>query len=395
MTEKKKRSVLFVAHHLTIGGVQKSLVSALNAIDYEENDVTLYLRKDRRDLLPYINPNVKVLVNQDPHHYYRTPKGVFYQLGIALAKLTGSGKREQRLKEKLTDYLLRRQMEYERATYFSRGTYDVAIAYVQGYVTKFVAQYVPAKKKIAFYQVSTDENHRIHERAFPYFDKIVVEHPDIKEALAGWYKGSLNPEAIVVLANFVDVDLLEKQGKEKAISQKENCVSICSCGRFSPVKGFDLAVKAAEILRQRGCQFVWYLVGDGPERGNIEKMIRASQLQDQVKLAGMQKNPYPYIANCDIYVQPSKEEAHSIAILEAQLLARPMVITKTVGGCTMVKDQVDGLLTEIDAQALANGIERLLEQPQLRERFHRELSKIDRTAEKNRYQKEWAALLEA
>ena len=75
-----KKNVLFVAHHLTIGGVQKSLVSALNYIDYESNNVTLYIRKNRIDLLPYINDNVKIIANNDRHHYYRYPYAVLLQL---------------------------------------------------------------------------------------------------------------------------------------------------------------------------------------------------------------------------------------------------------------------------------------------------------------------------
>ena len=53
-----KRKVLIVIHQLNIGGAQKALISALNAIDYTENDVTLYVRKNRLDLLPFVNKNV-------------------------------------------------------------------------------------------------------------------------------------------------------------------------------------------------------------------------------------------------------------------------------------------------------------------------------------------------
>ena len=82
-----KKNVLFVAHHLTIGGVQKSLVSALNCVDYENNNVTLYIRKNRLDLLPFINKNVKVVINQDKRHYYRFPRSLYLQTIIKLKTL--------------------------------------------------------------------------------------------------------------------------------------------------------------------------------------------------------------------------------------------------------------------------------------------------------------------
>ncbi len=391
----QKRNVLFVAHHLTVGGVQKSLVSALNAIDYESNNVTLYLRKNRTDLLPYINRNVKVIINDDTRHYYRTPRAILYQFSCLLARLLHNKSLEQKRKDGLADYIRKRQMEYEYASFFADSSYDIAISYVQGVTTEFVSQYVSAKKKVTFYQVSTDEAHDIHERTLPCFDQIVVEHAEIKNSLSEWYRGIVDPNRIFILENYVDVDLLRRQGSEFTIERVGNRPIICSCGRFAGIKGFDLAVNAARILRQRGHEFLWYVVGDGPERPNIEKIISDYRLQDCVKLTGMLTNPYPYIMGCDIYVQPSKEEGLSIAMLEALLLERPMVTTKTVGGCTMVVDGQNGVLTEINAESLADGIERLLKESQLRERIQNELKQNDYSEARRKYQRDWAALLEA
>ena len=65
-----KKKLLIVAHHMTIGGVQKSLISALKALDYNKYDVTLYLRKNRTDLLPFIDERVNIIINTDPNRYY-------------------------------------------------------------------------------------------------------------------------------------------------------------------------------------------------------------------------------------------------------------------------------------------------------------------------------------
>ena len=66
----KKKKLLLVIHHLTIGGIQKSLVSALNAIDYDKYDVTLYVRKNRTDLLEFINKKTEVIVNTNTTEKY-------------------------------------------------------------------------------------------------------------------------------------------------------------------------------------------------------------------------------------------------------------------------------------------------------------------------------------
>ena len=75
-----KKKLLIVAHHLTIGGVQKSLISALPTLDYEKYDITLYLRKNRTTLLPYVDKRVNVIINDDKTKYYRKPYSVFLQI---------------------------------------------------------------------------------------------------------------------------------------------------------------------------------------------------------------------------------------------------------------------------------------------------------------------------
>ena len=70
----EKRKVFIAIHQLNIGGAQKALISALNAIDYSENEVTLYVRKNRLDLLPQVNCDVSnIIINKDNTRYYRKP----------------------------------------------------------------------------------------------------------------------------------------------------------------------------------------------------------------------------------------------------------------------------------------------------------------------------------
>ena len=149
-----KRRVLIVVHQLNVGGVQKALLSALNAIDYERNDVTLYVRKNRLDLLSSVNQNVtKVLVNDDAMHYYRKPYSVLLLLLSLIGKMFG--KKDNVFHQKLTKYILQKQYEYEQNHYFSDGgKFDVGVSYIQGYTTQFVAEYIQADKKVMFFHVS-------------------------------------------------------------------------------------------------------------------------------------------------------------------------------------------------------------------------------------------------
>ena len=107
----------------------------------------------------------------------------------------------------------------------------------------------------------------------------------------------------------------------------------------------------------------------------------------------MQENPYPYIKNCDIYVQPSYEEAHPLSVIEAQILQRPVVSTRTAGGQSLVRDGINGILTDITAQSLAEGIIKLSTDKDVREKMRKNLKTIDYAAKDKEFKEKWALLL--
>ena len=387
-----KKRILFVAHHLTIGGVQKSLVSALSAVDYDKYEVGLYVRKNRLDVLPFIDKRVKVIINDDKTHYYRHPKIVWYSAMEKVFSIIKKPEKARTVKQKSAVYIRDAQMEYEKERFFSGIEYDVAVAYVQGVTALFVDRCVNAAKKIVFYQGSVDESHEIHEKVFPHYDLIAVEHGDIKKLLCGWYSGI--EDKIRVVENYTDYTLIRRLGEEETVPKDENGVTLCTCSRFSPEKGIDLAAEAAAVLKERGVRFRWYLVGDGPERGKVEAIVKERGLEDCVVLAGMRKNPYVYMRACDIYVQPSRNEALSISMLESQIMCAPMVSTRTAGGLAMVREGVNGTLADIDPVSLADAIERLANDRQTLGKMRAYLESLDYSAEEKRYKEDWKRLLE-
>lgn len=387
----KKKKVLIVVHHLTIGGVQKSVVSALHAMDYDKYDITLYLQKNRTVLLPYIDKRVKVIVNNDKRHYYRLMYSILLQIIIAVLTFFNKEEQAEKHRKKLSDYIRCKMMSNEQKEYFKNDNYDVAVAYNGGVEALFVSEYISANCKIACFQSSTIEYSDFQYTILPKFDRIVVEDKCIEDMLT---ENIPNLDGkITVIANYVDVDFIEEQSREKDINVPGDKIVICSVGRQAYVKGFDLAVEAAGILKAQGIDFIWYLVGDGPETENIKKIIRENGLDNEVIMAGMQINPYTYIKKCDIFVQPSREEAMSIAALESQVLNKPLVTTKTVGGMNICKDGETGIMTDISAEGLANGIARLIADPELCHKISENLSKIDYDIEKERYKNQWNRVL--
>lgn len=387
-----KKQLLIVAHHLTIGGVQKSLISALKAIDYDKYDVTLYLRKNRTELLQFVDERVGVIINKDPNRYYRKPFALVLQLRMMLAKLIGKKDKAKALNDILEEKIRQKAMEYERRTYFASAHYDVAVAYVQGYVALFVDRCVDADKKIIFYHTSTNDTPEIHNAVFKNYTAVAALHSQQKALIEEWYpetKGKIR-----IVENYTDKEMLVSQSKEISLPETDKTV-ICSCGRFAPVKGFDLAVNAAKMLKESGIDFIWYFVGDGPERGKLEGMIAAYGLNDCIVITGMQKNPYPYMAACDIYVQPSYEEAMPVTILEAHRLGRPVISTATVGGKKLVENDKNGVVCEISAESLAESITAMLGDKERYSAIINNLKATDYSQEFEKYKEQWQALLDS
>ncbi len=386
-----KQKLLIVAHHMTIGGVQKSLVTASKALDYDKYDVTLYLRKNRTELLPFVDKRIHVIINKDPNHYYRKPYAVILQFKALVAKLFGKKNTANKFNDSLEEKIREDAMKYEMKTYFGNTHYDIAVAYVQGYVALFVDKCINADKKIIFYHTSTNDNPEIHNAVIPDYTTVAALHEQLKALIEEWYPDSKGK--IKIVENYTDKELITEQSKEFSIPGTEKTV-LCSCGRFAPVKGFDLAVNSAKNLRENNVDFIWYFVGDGPERNNLEKKISEYGLENNIVITGMQKNPYPYMAGCDIYVQPSYEESLGLTMLEAHRLGKPVITTATVGGCKLVENGKNGLICEINPDAIAESVINLIDDKEKYNDIINNLKSTDYSHEFEKYKEQWNALLE-
>lgn len=387
-----KRKLFIAIHQLNLGGAQKALISALNAIDYSKNDVTLYVRKERLDLLPQVNRNIsQIIVNRDNTKYYRKPYTVFLYIFSRINNLLKRSNEE--IEKKTTQYIVKKQIHYEKRHYFSQNiTYDVAISYIQGYTAKSVAQNIHAKRKVMFYHDSTDSMHELHCEVMKEYNKIYCVSKGAQEAVRGFYPQFA--DRIGCLENYVDAEAVRYKAKQFVPDYPKDKLILCTCGRITSVKGFDLAVGAAEILKKNGLSFKWYFVGDGADREKIEQLIVEKNLSNEIKITGLKDNPYPYIVYCDIYVQPSYEEAHPLSIIEAQILQKPIVSTATVGGKSIINDGINGIIAEICSESLAEKIQLLNSNKELQKSIVNNLAKVNYSKDYQRFRNDWKKLLE-
>jgi glycosyltransferase involved in cell wall biosynthesis len=132
-------------------------------------------------------------------------------------------------------------------------------------------------------------------------------------------------------------------------------LKILTIGRLVYQKGIDYAVNAALILKNLGLVFKWYIIGSGSEYNKLFRMVLKYRLSNDFIFLGNIKNPYPYLKHCDIYVQPSRYEGKSIALEEAKILKKPIIITKFPTALDQFNLK-NALFSEINAEDLASKI---------------------------------------
>ena len=144
---------------------------------------------------------------------------------------------------------------------------------------------------------------------------------------------------------------------------------IAACGGIIFLKGVDLWLEAAVLLRtrfpNRKLKFLWIGGSDYQLQTmygqSIQRSIIRYSLQDHVIITGNIQEVYPYDALCDIYVQPSRDDAFPLATCEAMALAKPVVAFPQGVALEDYAKHAMVIVDQVNAQALANGISQLIE----------------------------------
>ena len=149
---------------------------------------------------------------------------------------------------------------------------------------------------------------------------------------------------------------------------------LLSVGRLCEKKGFPYLLQACQILKQKGCQFHCKIVGYGPMKEELEKLIETLEIGDIVSLVGQlaQDEVIKLYAKADIFALPCKitdegdRDGIPNVLIEAMAMEVPVVSTDISGISELIEHKVNGILIpEKDPKALADELEQLLTQPQL------------------------------
>lgn len=384
MGEILKKKILFSIDSLHCAGAEKSLVTLLSLIDYCKYEVDLQLfgyGGALEELLPkevnlleplkytsFCDLSVKSAILQSIKSLNYT-KFLAARLKFTLAIRKGKYTNAQKARifwQKVSNVIEKSDKEY-----------DIAISYAQGIPTFYVADKVNAKTKYAWVNVSyhlSGIEKEFQRRYYKIYDKIIAVSDSTREIL-----NKVFPEyksKIEVIYDINDHNLISKMSLiGEAYDDNFDGLRILTVGRLANQKGYDIALEACKILKEKGINLRWYSLGIGPLKNEIEKYIADNGLGDYFKLLGVKSNPYPYIRNCDIYVQTSKFEGFGLAIAEARMLNKPVVTTRFDAVYNQMIDRKNGLVVDMDAESVANGILELINNEKLKNKIIKYLTK--------------------
>lgn len=377
-----KKKLLFVMNNFKVGGAEKALVSLLQAIDYSAYEVDLFLFEKEGLLLDGVPSQVNILPAPEEYKYFEMPiaQAVSHYLKKGNLKAAAArilfgyiykteknpSKKEQRSWKYLSMVLPRLPKKY-----------DVSIGYLEKRPNYFCIDKTNAGRKIGFihndYQ-KLEMDAAIDRPYFAAFDAIATVSDECKavlEQVFPEFKSKFHRIGNVILPSVIRNMALEN---DEPLAPG---LKIFTLGRLVQQKGYDIAIEAAGLLKSKGMEFKWYILGEGELEAGLKALALEKGVAGEFVFLGTRENPYALLGKADIYVQPSRFEGYGIAIAEAKILGIPTVLTRFNLAEHHIRHGVDGLISEMDSASLAGALGKLMSDESMRESFRRELLASD------------------
>ena len=379
---EKKIKILVVGMSLNVGGTEKSLVNFLNMIDYKKYDVDLILFQKEGVFLKQIPNEINVLDIEEIEILFQSFSKTIKKYKYSFSKICLGLKRYlvtifEKCKWKQFDKIrIHRWMDYySKWIRNNEKKYDVGIAYAGGETAYYLIDKVKCKQKIYFFhsdysKINIDVS--LEESYINKANKIITISEACKNSLVNLFPQQKSK--IFVLQNLSSPNLINKLADEYFPKEYEEYkgIRIVSIGRLHEVKGYDMAIEAAKILVDKGIDFKWFVVGEGPERKKLTILINKYHLENIFYLIGLRENPYPYIKQADILVQPSKFEGKSVVLDEAKILFKSIIVTNYNSAGDQIVNDESGIIVPMNGKGIAEGLINLI----INENKRRELSEF-------------------
>lgn len=378
-----KKNLLFIMPSLAAGGGEKSLVNLLSNIDYRLYNVDLFLFHHEGLFMEFVPEEVSILTIPERYKIFTLP--LFQSIKELVIKkeiLLAYNRISFSIKNLITENISRREQYNWKYISNSFGIlekqYDVAIGFLEKTSTYFCVDKVKAHKKIGWVHIDYNElgmDPNFDALYFRKLDNIVTVSEECANILTSIFPNK--KDEIRVIHNIVSPTTIHKMVNREnndVYDKEDNKFIILSIGRLHYQKGFEMAIESCKELIDKGYKVEWNIIGEGEERAKLESLIKVNRLESNVKLLGLKSNPYPYIKQADMYVQTSRFEGKSIAIDEAKILNKPILVTDFSTAKDQIENGINGLIVGINSKNITEGIEKLIQDIELKDKLVKNLS---------------------
>lgn len=371
-----KKKILVIGITMAAAGSEKSFLSfATHAIDYHQYDVDLLLAKKEGDFLDKVPKEINILEMDEMGEIFlldrknassiivrkylaKNPFRAFSLLPHMMKRILSKDSSEKIFAaQRMWLKLMKKMSVFEKE-------YDIALAYWGDRTMFYMVDKVKAAKKVAWLHFDYGKPPRedeVYEKYFAACDKVVTVSAEIEKSL----KNALPriADRVVTVENIIDCEEILRLSEEKADFEDDfQGIRIVTVGRICEQKGYDLAVPAIAKLCEEGYDIKWYILGKGSaeEETALIGKIREYHMEDCVSVLGIRKNPYPYMKEADLYMQPSRHEGKPIAVEEAKILGKPILVTNYTSAAEQMKNYPVYHISEISEDGIYEGMKKML-----------------------------------
>lgn len=374
-----KKQVLFIINTMGRAGAETALINLMNKLlTLKEYEVSLYAIIPRGEMFARVPKDVHIL---NPRYSCDSVLSLKARLSIAwqavcafFHRFTGfrllpSILRNIKAQKKETGRIQPDKALWQllaQAAPAQKQEYDLAVAYIEGASAYYLADKVKAKKKAAFIHIDYQKagyTRSMDQGCYDQVDQIFTVSDEVGEKFCAVY-----PEYRAktrLFRNLLDQERIRTMAKEPGFDDGFDGIRLVTVGRLHYQKGYDIAIEACAKLREMGHNIRWYILGEGPERASLEKLIEQWHMQEHFILMGARDNPYAFVNEADFYVHATRFEGKSIAIEEAQVLGKTIIASDCTGNTEQITDHFDGLLLTLTVDNLVKSIHYAIENPAL------------------------------
>lgn len=163
-----------------------------------------------------------------------------------------------------------------------------------------------------------------------------------------------------VIYNYINCEsVIEKSEEKQEEYFNKNTMNFVTVTRLVEQKAIDRLINVHKKLIDEKLNHSIYVIGDGPLKEALQQEIKENKVEDTFKLLGKKENPYPYIKNADYFCLLSYFEGYGMAIEEAKILEKPIIITNTAAR-EAVKSYKNSTILENSEKAIYEGLKQII-----------------------------------